>query len=32
MLDLLMIALLAGCIALIALLVRWCHKQVEKTE
>lgn len=32
MMDFLMIAILAGCIGLIFLLVNWCHKQVDKHE
>ena len=29
MLDLLLAALLAGCMGLVALLLRWCHQEVE---
>lgn len=32
MMDLIMIAVLAGCIGLAALLAVWCQKQVEKNE
>lgn len=32
MMDLIMIAILAGCIGLVALLVIWCQKQVERNE
>lgn len=32
MMDLIMIAVLAGCVSLIGLLIAWCQKQVEKTE
>jgi nitrogen fixation-related uncharacterized protein len=32
MMDLIMIAVLAGCVGLVGLFISWCQKQMEKTE
>lgn len=32
MMDLLMTGLLAGCAALVLVLLNWCHRQVSRTE
>lgn len=32
MMDLIMIAVLAGSVGLVYLLISWCHKQVDKHE
>lgn len=32
MLDLIMVAVIAGCIGLVLLLVKWCQKQVDRNE
>ncbi len=32
MMDLIMIAVLAGCTGLVTLLVLWCQKQVDRNE
>ena len=32
MMDLIMVAILAGCIGLVVLLINWCQKQVDRNE
>lgn len=32
MMDLIMIAILAGCVGLVSLLISWCQKQVDRNE
>lgn len=32
MMDFIMIAVLAGCVGLICLLISWCQKQVDRNE
>lgn len=32
MMDLIMIAVLAGCVGLVVLLIDWCQKQVDRNE
>lgn len=32
MMDLIMILVLAGCVGIVALLIGWCQKQVDRNE
>lgn len=32
MMDFIMIAILAGCVGLVWLFIRWCQKQVDRNE
>ena len=32
MMDVIMIAILAGCVGIVALLIDWCQKQVDRNE
>lgn len=32
MMDLIMLAVLAGCVGLISLFISWCQRQVDKSE
>lgn len=32
MMDVIMVAVLAGCVGLVYLLIGWCHKQVDVNE
>lgn len=32
MMDIIMIAILAGCVGLVRLLISWCQKQVDRNE